>query len=238
MHRLRLFTALCLAFLAGSFAAPAQDRTEPDAAVSAREYGDALHVKESRDAVPAVAKPFSGITVPAAYRAPLLLPAASGFPFPETPQERFMRVNRETKESVMKSVDSNLDPYRFHLFTEGMSEEWAATIHVALFFARLLLTPQFSVPYGYVALDQSGPLTPIKTPGWAPDPYSGMYSPENIPQCIRTEYDSATGTYKQVMVDWKIVEGYKYNLHPAAGVDVKPVPAVHFNSVEQQVFGR
>lgn len=139
--------------------------------------------------------------------------------------------------SVLKSMNHNLGFYRQHPLEEVMSKEWAMAIKISLFVAGFFLTPQFSVPQGYVQLGTTQ-FQAVKTPGWAPDAYSGMYSPEIIPQCIRTEYDPSSGTYKQVMVDWKTVEGYQYNLNPGAGIDVKPVPTMHFNAVERQVFGR
>ena len=43
-----------------------------------------------------------------------------------------------------------------------------------------------------------------KTPGMAP--YDNPYTSDQFPKCIESEYDAATGTYKQVMVDWSEVQ--------------------------------
>ena len=60
----------------------------------------------------------------------------------------------------------------------------------------------FAIPYGHVPMgNSSNPFVTAMTPGWQPEPYK--YSPESIPQCIRLEYDFASGTWKQVMVDWE-----------------------------------
>lgn len=157
--------------------------------------------------------------------------------FPETPQQRAIRVNRQVYDNVMKSMNHNIGFYRNHPLNEVMSDEWAKAITIALAVARFFLTPQFSVPWGYVPMSTTVPFLYVKTPGWAPDPYVGMYSPDVIPQYIRTEYDSSTGTYKQVMVDSKTTEGYKYDFRPQPGTDSRPVPVQHFGAVEQQVFG-
>lgn len=88
----------------------------------------------------------------------------------------------------------------------------------------------FAIPYGYVPMgNSSNPFVIALTPGWKPEPYK--YSPESIPQCIRLEYDFASGTWKQVMVDWEEyteqMSGFSENLQ------TEPVPAVPVTPVER-----
>ena len=60
-------------------------------------------------------------------------------------------------------------------------------------------------PEGCVPLmNASFPFIYAKTPGMAP--YDNPYTSDQFPKCIESEYDAATGTYKQVMVDWSEVQ--------------------------------
>ena len=163
----------------------------------------------------------------------------TGIPSPnfETKIQKAARINMQTYSSVRSSVDHNLDFYRIHIFNDSMTDGWNLAFNAAMIVAGLFFSPQFSVPYGYVPVDYTVPFLYTKIPGWGPDPYSWMYSPENIPQCITSEFDEATGTYKQVMVDWNTVSGYTYNLNPKPGTDMKALPVQHFNSFEKNVFG-
>ena len=88
----------------------------------------------------------------------------------------------------------------------------------------------FAIPYGHVSMgNSSNPFVTAVTPGWQPEPYK--YSPESIPQCIRLEYDFASGTWKQVMVDW---EEYTEQMSGFSGnLQTEPVPAVPVTPVER-----
>ena len=88
----------------------------------------------------------------------------------------------------------------------------------------------FAIPYGHVPMgNSSNPFVTAMTPGWQPEPYK--YSPESIPQCIRLEYDFASGTWKQVMVDW---EEYTEQMSGFSGnLQTEPVPAVPVTPVER-----
>lgn len=104
----------------------------------------------------------------------------------------------------------------------------------ALLFVGSLLLPYTSrFPDGYVPLmNHSFPFIYAKTPGMAP--YDNPYSPENFPQCIRSEYDSSTGTYKQVMVDWAEVEK-NMSVRFGPGFNTQPIPKVPVTPVERMM---
>lgn len=138
--------------------------------------------------LPTLMNPFSttpGIRQPSLLSAPLN-------PF-ETKEQRAVRLNAQAWTGVTRSVSQNLSWYRQPKYTEGQ--------RAFFFLLRLGLSNPYGFKEGYVPLmNPSFPFIAAKTPGMAP--YNNPSSPENIPQCIRTEYDFATGTYKQVMVDW------------------------------------
>lgn len=170
---------------------------------------------------------------------PSLTLPSSAYAAPESKEDAANRLNLQVYEAVMKSVGHNLDSSKPKLLPENISKEWKIALTCAMYLASFFLTPQFSVPYGYYSMDHTNPFLYVKIPGWAPDENAGKYSPERIPQCIKAVYDPATGTYKQVGVDWKTVEGYKYDFNPDFRTqDMQPVPVRSFNSVEKQVFRR
>lgn len=72
-------------------------------------------------------------------------------------------------------------------------------------------------------MSASNPFMAIKTPGGAP--YENPYSPDKFPQAVRMEYDTATGTYKPTMVDWKEYQkqlDVRYNIP----IENRPIPKV------------
>lgn len=103
-----------------------------------------------------------------------------------------------------------------------------------LFFVLgLFLSDPYGFAEGYAPLmNHSFPFISTKIPGMAP--YDNPYSPDRIPQCIRLEYDPATGKYRQVMVDWKEYQknmslrftNNSYNNAPVPRVAVTPVERV------------
>lgn len=89
---------------------------------------------------------------------------------------------------------------------------------------KLFLTSPYKFQDGYVpVMSASNPFMAIKTPGGAP--YENPYSPDKFPQAVRMEYDTATGTYKPVMVDWKEYQkqlDVRYNIP----IENRPIPKV------------
>ena len=159
---------------------------------------------------------------------PLFIPAYSGFtgiampsflspePLPfETKEQRAARLNALIYGSVMTATGKSLLWDRPAFFTK--KEKY---IYRAL---GLFLSNPYSVPDGCIPLMNSTfPFIFALVPG--PAPYRSEYSPERFPQCIRTEYDFATGTYKQVPVGWA---EYQKKLSSASfhgSFDNTPVP--------------
>lgn len=139
----------------------------------------------------------------------LLMPAF------ETKEQRAARINQQTYDAVMLSVDQNLYWHR----TPKIPKQWKPVVAVARFF----LSNPFAFPEGYVPLmNHSFPFIYAKTPGMAP--YDNPYTSDQFPKCIESEYDFATGTYKQVMVDWSEIQ----NRMSANGIGLsnQPVPSI------------
>lgn len=135
------------------------------------------------------------------------------FPF-ETKEQRAARINAMISASVSGSVSEYLRWYRPPKLSQGQK--------MALFVARLFLTPP---------VNPSIPPIFSQTPG--PAPFEHPFSPDRFPQLIRTEYDAASGTYKQVMVPWN---EFQLNLNQSYGAyRTDPVPKVYFTSGDRQV---
>ena len=64
-------------------------------------------------------------------------------------------------------------------------------------------------------------------------PYDYPYSPDKIPQCVKLEYDFATGTYKQVMADLPEFQGKTWNM--SAAPSNQPVPNIPVTPVERMM---
>ena len=115
----------------------------------------------------------------------------------ETKEQRAARINEQTFTSVMESVDKYLLWYR----PPKLTKPWKQILGAA----RLFLSNPYGFPEGCVPLmNASFPFIYAKTPGMAP--YDNPYTSDQFPKCIESEYDAATGTYKQVMVDWSEVQ--------------------------------
>lgn len=143
----------------------------------------------------------------------------------ETKEQRAARINAAVCADVMRSVDENLEWNR----PPKLDGPWK----YALLAARLFLSYPFSVPEGCVPLmNSSFNLAYAKIPGLAP--YEHPYAPDSVPMTVRSEYDAATGTYRQVMLDWSEVEKsiQKFNLNSLSS---EPVPFVPLNAVERAV---
>ena len=66
-------------------------------------------------------------------------------------------------------------------------------------------------------------------------PYDNPYTSDLFPKCIDSEYDFATGTYKQVMVDWSEVQ----NRMSAANANYQSnqaVPSIPVTPVERMMY--
>ena len=141
-------------------------------------------------------------------------------PLFETQEQRAARINRQTFDAVMFSVDRNLYWQR----QQKIPKLWMP----AIFVARLFLSNPFGFPEGCVPLmNASFPFIYAKTPGMAP--YYNPYTSDQFPKCIETEYDFATGTYRQVMVDWSEVQSrlsdsnFGFSSQPVPNIPVTPV---------------
>lgn len=167
-------------------------------------------------------------------RPSIFLPVPTFQPFPrqnllfapygmETKEQRAARINAQVYSDVMESVDRYLVWYR----PPKLSRPWKITFSAA----RLFLSNPFGFPDGYVPLmNHSFPFIYAKTPGMAP--YEYQYSPDKFPQCIKTEFDFATGTYKQVMVN----DGFDFSKGMNGNINNSPVPKVPLNSIERHMF--
>lgn len=114
----------------------------------------------------------------------------------ESKEQRAARINMETFNSSMLSIRQNLSWYR--------PPKLSNTAKNLLSIGTLFLTNPFKYPKGTIpVMNTSNPFLFAYVPGMAP--YDYPYSPDYFPQCIRLEYDSKTGTYKQVMVKWNEV---------------------------------
>lgn len=165
----------------------------------------------------------------ALYRNPLP-PLLTVDDFRETKDQRAFRLNKAAYFDVMSATDQYLRNYRIGM----LPSVWDQTLSLS----RLFLSAPLSVPFGYVPMmNQSNYFAISLIPGWAPDPDADKYSPENIPQCVKLEYDFATGTYKRVMVDWETVVKNQQNFTPGNRYLNSPPPKVPLNNVERRVFG-
>ena len=143
----------------------------------------------------------------------------------ESREQRAARVNARVRNSVLNSIDYNLEWYR----PPKLSREVKAALFLASFFLKS--------PYGYGAhavplMNHSFPFIYAIEPGMAP--YDSPYSPEHFPQTVRTEYDFATGTYKQVMIPWS---EFEKNMTRSFGGAYKPeaVPKIAVTPVEREM---
>ncbi len=183
------------------------------------------------------------LKVDSLQRRPGLLPPMGGPEFPgirmpsilspqgyESREQRAARVNARVRNSVLNSIDYNLEWYR----PPKLSREAKA----ALFLASLFL----SNPYGFGAhavplMNHSFPFVYAIEPGMAP--YDSPYSPAHIPQTVRTEYDFATGTYKQVMIPWSEFEMKLNKAHSFGGAyRNEAVPKIAVTPVEREMMNR
>ena len=151
------------------------------------------------------------------------LPSTLVPPLFETKEQRAARINARVEADVMRSVGQNLHWYQPPKLTR--------TTYVLLWVGGLFLSNPNRFPDGCVPMmNPSNPFFYFKTPGMAP--YEHIYAPEFFPQCIRTEYDFASGTYKQVVLPWQQINA---NMSRSFGGPYRnePVPKMYFSSTER-----
>ena len=164
--------------------------------------------------------PFSSGFLTPIFQLPSFLSPLQQPPF-ETKAQRAARLNASTYSSVMGSIGRDLYWHRLPDFSKSARMAFQAS--------RMLLSNPFGFRPGYAPLmNPSFPWIDVYVPGQAP--YEHPYSPEFFPQSIRLEFDPATGTYKQVMVDWNDLQknmarsfGGAYRNDPVPKVPVTPV---------------
>lgn len=161
-----------------------------------------------------------GVRQPSVLRPPLF----------ESKEQRAARINASVQANVMNYMDQSLKWYR----PPKLSREAKA----ALFVASLFLSNPYGFRSGYVPLmNHSFPFIEAKTPGMAP--YDNPYSPDRIPQTVRTEYDFATGKYKQVMIPWGEFEMKLNKAHSFGGAyRNEAVPKIAVTPVEREMMNR
>lgn len=151
-------------------------------------------------------------------------PSSLAMPLFETKEQRAARVNFRAFSAVMTSVDKDLYWHR----PPKLQKPWKQILGAA----RLFLSNPNAFPEGCVPLmNTSFPFIYAKTPGMAP--YENPYTSSMFPKCIDTEFDIATGTYKQVSVDWSEIQ--KRMSASGIGQSTQPVPSVNVTPVERMM---
>lgn len=169
-----------------------------------------LYAQEKVDSLQMKPKPRPETVAPvfSADRLPLfLLPAPDGR---ESKEEMAARINRETYLRVTASVNQSLAPLR--------PPHLSPTQKALLFIGGLFLTNPYKFRPGTV---------PVMNAGMAP--FEHPYSPEVFPQCIGTEFDFASGTYKQVMIKWTDLEN-SMSRSFSSPYRLDPVPRYRYNN--------
>ncbi|MDO5321085.1 MAG: hypothetical protein Q4F39_01695 [Bacteroidia bacterium] len=210
---IRRMLVILLLFAAGTGVIRAQDRPDLDV--------DSLSTRPQ-------AMPPMWFSIPQRIRMPELLnPEQDIF---ETREQRALKEDIRAAAQVAESVSNNLNANKIEL-TKGRK----AALFAIAYAARLFLSNPFGIPDGYVPLmNANNPFLIAKIPGSAP--YFNPYSPEQFPQCIKTEYDPLTNTYRQVMVDWKEYEkSMKMRFDYARSYEA--VPAIPVTPVERMMSG-
>lgn len=196
---------ICLLLLAGALSLRAQDYPVSSTDGSTLKI-DSLSAPPKLFSIPSYPG-FPGVTMPS-----LLSPDPFLF---ETKEQRASRLNALAHGNVMTSVGHYLKLDRPLVLTKKRR-----IIYRTL---GLFLTSPYKIPDGCVPLmNSSFPFIFAAVPGKKPTEYT--YTPDKIPQCIKTEYDFATGTYKQVPVGWA---EYQKKLSSASfhgSFDNTPVP--------------
>lgn len=174
---------ICLLLLAGAVSLRAQDYpVSPFDGTAVKP--DSLTISPKPISLPEYSG-FPGLSVPS-------LLSLEPLPF-ETKEQRAARLNALTFSNVMGATGRNLYWDRLSVLTKKQKIVYRV---LGLFLSNPYALPDGCVP----VMNSSFPFSFVLVPGGAP--YQSVYSPEYFPQCIKTEYDFASGTYKQVPVDW------------------------------------
>ena len=177
-----------------------------------------LHAQEHVDTVTIKPKPITSLSLFSGTWQPVF-PSLGGTA-EESKEERAARINRETYTRVMASVQQNLS---WHQPAKLSKAEMAL-----LFVGGLFLNSPYKFRPGTVPLmNASNPFVYAVTPGKAP--FEHPYSTDKFPQCIRTELDFSSGTYKQVMVKWEELERSMAKSY-GGPYRLEPVPRMRFNN--------
>ncbi|NLZ19057.1 MAG: hypothetical protein GXY24_02130 [Bacteroidales bacterium] len=209
----RRFLSICFLLFAGSLFLRAQDHP-------VQILDGPLMGVDSLQRRPELLPPMGGPVFPGIRMPSILTP--QGY---ESKEQRAARVNAQVRNSLLNSIDYNLEWYR--------PPKLSKTARTALSIARLFLSNPYAFPEHAVPLmNHSFPFVYAIEPGMAP--YDSPYSPEYFPQTVRTEYDFATGKYKQVMVPWA---EFEMNMKRSFGGAYKPeaVPKIAVTPVEREM---
>ena len=163
--------------------------------------------------------------IPAPVITPPTLLNPNLFPF-ETRAQRAARVGARAYNAVMSSVGEDLKWHRM--------PQMSRVAYYTMLAARPFLTNAFDYPDHYAPLvNPYFPFISVYVPGQAP--YAQPYSPEFFPQAIRAEFNLATGTYNQVMVDWGELQR---NMARSFGgyLNTAPVPSIPVTPVERSML--
>ena len=87
--------------------------------------------------------------------------------------------------------------------------------------------------HGYVPLSMTNPFVSAWLPGWAP--YEDLSGGEFFPKAVETEFDIATGKFRQVAVDWTEYQK-KLDMTQMRYQSSTAVPFMPLNAVERHVF--
>lgn len=153
----------------------------------------------------------------------------------ETPEMRAAPLNEMAKAGVMSSIGRSIE------YTRPPDWPWYVTVPLAVagFFmgyawGQIGGYGTKTHYWGYVPLDMSNPFISAWVPGWAP--YENLSGSEFFPKAVETEFDIATGTFKQVAVDWTDYQK-KLDMTQMRFRATTAVPFQPLNAVERKVFG-
>jgi len=111
----------------------------------------------------------------------------------ESYEQWAQRMNCQAHKNMMESVGLSFKGAKtFTHFSIHLPTNFSHYLNISLYHDRF---PAGCVP----VMNSSFPFIYAKVPGCAP--VENKYSPDKFPQCVKAEYDSITGTYKQSIVN-------------------------------------
>ena len=153
----------------------------------------------------------------------------------ESPEARAERLNEAAREGVMSYIGSRFASEKvpeipmyviIPLALSGMflwNDPWSAIGGYKLGYHQ----------HGYVPLSMTTPFVSAWLPGWAP--YEDLSGGEFFPKAVETEFDIATGKFRQVAVDWTEYQK-KLDMTQMRYQSSTAVPFMPLNAVERHVF--